>query len=104
VGQSSSDSAAALSAVPVVTLPKPSTLMRLVPSSRFVRNVLADHNGAFAMASLLPGKYFVAGVPWMDSGAWLDPETLGRLRAQAQPVVVSAGEKLSVTVTAGEVR
>jgi hypothetical protein len=74
------------------------------PSSRFVRNVLADHNGAFAMASLLPGKYFVAGVPWMDSGAWLDPETLGRLRVQAQPVVISAGEKLSVTVTAGEVR
>jgi len=71
------------------------------PASRFIRGLLASADGTFSMSSLLPGRYLVAAVEWMDNGAWLDPDTLRRLRAFARPVVVEPHAKSSVTVTVG---
>jgi hypothetical protein len=71
------------------------------PDSRLVKSVLADADGKFSVASLLPGRYLVSAAAWMDAGAWLDPDTLRRLRDTAQHVVIEARGKTSVTIPTG---
>jgi hypothetical protein len=86
----------------VVLYPDDETQWR--PASRAIRSVLASADGTFSTSSLLPGRYLLAAVEWMDNGAWLDPDTLRRLRPAAQRIVVEPHGKLSVSVTVGGAR
>jgi protocatechuate 3,4-dioxygenase beta subunit len=56
--------------------------------SRWIKGVEAGADGLYSVAGLLPGRYFVVAVSYLDDGAWEDPDVLGRLQALASPVVV----------------
>jgi len=71
------------------------------PHSRSVKSVVAAADGTFTVPSVLPGRYLVAASPWMDAGAWLDPDTLRRLRDAAQRVIVEPRGKSTVSIAIG---
>ncbi len=72
--------------------------------SRFVKATLAGVDGAYSIGSLLPGKYLIGAVDWLDEGAWLDPDVLTRLRAVASPVTIKGSDRPTITLTLGELR
>jgi hypothetical protein len=59
--------------------------------SRAIRSADVDAAGHFSMDGVLPGRYLAVAAAQVDAGAWLDPEVLERLRAQATPIEVRAG-------------
>ena len=72
--------------------------------SRFVKTSLAGIDGSYSIGSLLPGKYLICGLDWLDDGAWLDPDVLRRLRAFASPVTIKGDDRQTIALTLGELR
>jgi len=72
--------------------------------SRFLKAALAGIDGAYSIGSLVPGKYFVCALEWLDDGAWLDPDALRRMRAFASPVIVTGADRQTIALMIGELR
>jgi hypothetical protein len=72
--------------------------------SRFLKTSLAGIDGTYSIGSLLPGKYLICAVDWLDEGAWLDPDLLRRLRAFAVPITVKGGDRQTIALMIGEPR
>jgi hypothetical protein len=72
--------------------------------SRFLKASLAGVDGSYSVGSLLPGKYLVCAVDWLDDGAWFDPDVLRRLRAFASPISVKGHDRQTIALTLGELR
>jgi hypothetical protein len=68
--------------------------------SRFVRSVTADASGRFAIDGLLPGRYLVSAVPYLEDDAWTDVDVLRQLRAHAVPLTLGARQEETITLRA----
>lgn len=68
------------------------------PASRFVSSVEADAEGRFEIRGILPGAYRLAAVAYLDDGAWMDADVLGRLWSGATPASLAAGQVHEVTL------
>jgi hypothetical protein len=66
--------------------------------SRFISAGRPDQQGAFKISGLPPGRYLVAAVDYLETGAEFDLDVLERLRSAATPVVVGEGESKSVNL------
>jgi hypothetical protein len=76
----------------------PSDERRWGAGSRFVRGILSDATGQFAIEGLLPGDYAIAAVGDMPHEAWRDVTVLRRLLAHATAVSIGAGSRETVTL------
>lgn len=63
--------------------------------SRRINAVRTDQAGAFRIRNLPPGDYFLVAVDDVEQGEWFDPAYLERVRADAQRLSISEGEKKS---------
>lgn len=72
--------------------------------SRFLKTSLAGIDGSYSVGSLLPGKYLICALDWLDEGAWLDPDLLRRLRAFASPISVKGHDRQTIALALGELR
>lgn len=59
--------------------------------SRTVKAVESDATGRYEVRGLLPGRYFVAAVDFLDDNAWNDGAVLARLKDGATAVTLAAG-------------
>ena len=67
--------------------------------SRFVRRAAARSDGSFSITGLPPGEYFVAAVARRGSGdERQDPEFLDSIARQATRIVLTEGQKVSVSL------
>ena len=66
--------------------------------SRYVKSVETGANGRFLIPHLLPGRYRIAAVPYLDEGSWQDLETLARLQPVSVPHTLAANERAEVTL------
>ena len=71
------------------------------PGSRFFRQARTVADGAFRIASLSPGKYFVTSLPPSQLSAadddWQDPDTLAALSKGATRIELRADERRTLT-------
>jgi len=58
--------------------------------SRVIKTVEAGADGRYEVRGLLPGKYFVAAVPFLDNLAWFDAAVLHQLKTAAQTLSATA--------------
>jgi protocatechuate 3,4-dioxygenase beta subunit len=66
------------------------------PASRFVSTVETSADGSFEVRGVLPGVYRITAVDYLDEGAWMDPDVLGRLWSAATPAALGAGQRHEV--------
>ncbi len=74
---------------------------RWYPGSRFHRATASDADGAFTIAGLPFGNYYVAALSQLPPGGddgWQDPQVLETLARTASSVTVRDGEKQVVTL------
>jgi hypothetical protein len=64
--------------------------------SRMTAVVDVGDDGRYAIAGLLPGRYFIAAVEDLDDGSWEDADVLARLQSIAAPLAVREGQRLTV--------
>lgn len=57
--------------------------------SRLVHSTEADAEGRYAVSGLLPGRYHVVAVPFLEAGSWMDATILARLQPLAAGWVAS---------------
>jgi hypothetical protein len=67
-------------------------------AQRFISAGRPDQQGAFKIGGLPSGRYLVAAVDYLETGAEFDPQVLERLRNVATPVVVGEGESKAVNL------
>jgi hypothetical protein len=70
-------------------------------ASRFLRKTVAGPEGAFMVAGLPSGTYYVAAVarlPVDGEDGWEDPEFLDTLTSRASTVIVSEGQKVTLSL------
>jgi hypothetical protein len=72
---------------------------RLSPRSRFVSTAAPSPAGRFTAGGLLPGKYLICAVDYLEDGSWTDLDVLRRLRSIATPLTLAEGDKQVVTLT-----
>jgi hypothetical protein len=63
-----------------------------------VKSIPTDQNGAFAIAGLAPGDYYVAAWEEIDSGLRQDPDFLGRFTDQAAAVTLNESSQASLAL------
>jgi hypothetical protein len=66
--------------------------------SRFIASGRPDQKGAFKIEGLPPGRYLVAAVDYLETGAERDPELLERLKGAATAVTLGDGESKTVSL------
>jgi protocatechuate 3,4-dioxygenase beta subunit len=73
---------------------------RWYPASRFVRSVESDGNGAFSIAGLPIGSYFVGVAPRTPAGddGWRDPQLLDSIWAGARSISVGEADTQTVNL------
>jgi hypothetical protein len=71
---------------------------------RRMRSVRTGANGAYKIAGLPPGSYYVAAVPDEFAGDWQDPKFLETLARGAAQVTLDDGEKKTQNVRTTQVR
>jgi hypothetical protein len=64
--------------------------------TRFIQAGRPDHAGRFRLTGLPPGEYLLAAVDYVETGQWLDPDYLERLRRSAQPRWLAQGQAISL--------
>ncbi len=57
--------------------------------SRLVHSAETDAEGRYVMTGLLPGRYHVVAVPFLEAGSWMDATMLARLQPLAGGFVAS---------------
>jgi protocatechuate 3,4-dioxygenase beta subunit len=57
-------------------------------NSRFIKTTESGADGTYSFSGLLPGRYLVCAVEYLDDGAWNDPEVLAALKTIATPVAI----------------
>jgi hypothetical protein len=57
--------------------------------SRTIKAAESGAGGRYTIEGLLPGKYHVVAVPYLDEGAWMDPDVLRRLQPPGDPIAVA---------------
>ena len=78
----------------VIAIPEDDKLVSA--TSRFIQRSAPRADGTFNMSGLLPGKYRVAAVDFLDEGSWKDPDVLRRLAAAGTAVTVASGSDQSL--------
>jgi protocatechuate 3,4-dioxygenase beta subunit len=63
-----------------------------------VKYISTDQNGAFTLANLAPGDYYVAAWEEIDAGLRQYPDFLARFTEQATPVTLEEGAQASVSL------
>jgi len=71
---------------------------------RRLRTARADANGAYSLAGLPPGEYYVIAVKEDTIGDWQDPALLQALTRYAQQIRLGEGDRRTVGLTAAEIR
>src|SRR6185436_2659054 len=73
------------------------------PLDRYVSVARPDQEGQYSVNGLPPGDYLAAAVDYLESGAGVDPEILGRLRGAAESLRIAEGEQkvLNLTIQSG---
>ncbi len=61
--------------------------------SRRISAVRSDQSGAYHIRNLPPGDYLIVAVDDVEQGEWFDPAYLDRVKAEAQRISISEGEK-----------
>lgn len=89
---------AMLANVGVIVFPEESRRWSL-PQTRMVMSAKTDKDGAFSVAALPAGNYFVAVVPQLVDGEWAAPTNLEKLRMTATPFKIGDGEQKTLTLT-----
>jgi hypothetical protein len=95
--------------------PDPGASVMLFPSDRTrwpdarvspgtFRSTRVARSGAFSLAALIPGDYFVVAVSDAETADWPDRRLLTRLSATALSVRVGPGQKQTVTLKTAGVR
>ncbi len=57
--------------------------------SRVIKAAESGTGGRYVIEGLLPGKYYVVAVPYLEEGAWMDADVLRRLQPAVEPVALS---------------
>ena len=57
--------------------------------SRVIKTAESGAGGRYAIDGLLPGKYYVVAVPYLEEGAWMDADVLRRLQPGVEPVALA---------------
>ena len=68
---------------------------RWLPWTGSVRETQPDAQGAFRIDNLLPGRYAIAAVDYIDNGGWFNPEYLRSLLTRATRVEVAVDAQVS---------
>lgn len=66
--------------------------------SRLVHSTEADADGRYAITGLLPSRYHVVAVPFLEPGSWMDATILARLQALAGGFVASGAGSTTVNL------
>lgn len=66
--------------------------------SRFIRAAQTSRDGRFSIDSLLPGRYRISALSYIEDAAWLDADVLQALKASATPVTLGEGESPSLSL------
>ena len=66
--------------------------------SRFMGSGRPDQQGRFKITGLPPGRYLVAAVDYLETGAERDPDLLGQLKSSATLVSLGEGESKTVSL------
>jgi hypothetical protein len=66
--------------------------------SRFMGSGRPDQQGRYKITGLPAGKYLVAAVDYLETGADRDPELLDRLKESATPVTLGEGESKTLNL------
>jgi len=72
--------------------------------TRTFRTVRVSKTGAFRVASMVPGEYFVVAASDRIADAWPDEKFLVQLAPFATTIRVEAGQKPSVTLRTADIR
>jgi hypothetical protein len=71
------------------------------PSSRFLAYRACGRDGTFTVRRLPPGEYLIAAAPTVPSGQtgdeWMEPDLLEGLASRATKIVLTEGQKISVS-------
>jgi Carboxypeptidase regulatory-like domain len=57
--------------------------------SRAIKAAESVAGGRYVIEGLLPGKYYVVAVPYLEEGAWMDADVLRRLQPAVEPVTLA---------------
>jgi hypothetical protein len=69
-------------------------------ASRYVQAARTEPDGTFSIRALPPGdRYLAAALEYLDEGDAENPEFLERLRAEATPFSLRAGERTELTLS-----
>lgn len=80
----------------VIAIPEDEKLVSA--TSRFIHRGAPRADGTFNLSGLLPGRYRIAAVDFLDEGSWKDPDVLRKLAAAGTAVAVgsSSGQPLTL--------
>jgi Carboxypeptidase regulatory-like domain len=72
---------------------------RWFDGSRFVKATRPDQQRRYQIKGLPPGDYLAVALPYVEDGAWNEPEYLRTLQPRAQAVSLAAGEPATLALT-----
>ena len=75
----------------IIAFPQDEALWQ--PQSRRIVTARASKTGAYRIAALPAGDYFVVAVDDVEQGEWFDPEFLEQIRGAAVRLTVADGEQ-----------
>ena len=69
-------------------------------SSRFILAARSNNAGRFTIDAVPPGRYLAVAVPALPMNVWMDPDVLARLQTIAEPLRLTEGQQLTISIRA----